>query len=31
MGVRLWRIRQQATNFKRATGTFEIVYPTISI
>jgi hypothetical protein len=28
MGVRRWRIVQQPTNFKRATGTFEIVYPT---
>jgi hypothetical protein len=28
MGVRLQRIGQQPTNFKRATGTFKIVYPT---
>jgi hypothetical protein len=28
MGVRLRRIVQQPTNFKRATGTFKIVYPT---
>jgi hypothetical protein len=28
MGVRLWRIVQQPTNSKRATGTFGIVYPT---
>jgi hypothetical protein len=26
IGVRLQRIVQQPTNFKRATGTFEIVY-----
>jgi hypothetical protein len=28
MGVRRWRIVQQPTNFKYATGTFEIVYLT---
>jgi hypothetical protein len=31
MGVRRWRIVQQPTNPKRATGTFEIVYPTGSL